>query len=285
MLACQSIFLLLYPPPPPPPPPSFPLLLLLHYHLHRPFLSPGLAEPKYFCSTGKSNVVTPVLYNSWASSKCMHWGVWGGRERGWWCNHGNGVIPWVLIDYWELGLNIYILFLFTYISLSLSQSLYLSLPPSFPPPLSLSLSITHTHSHSLSLSWYWSWYLRISAGPIAQCCYLDTQVNVTCSNFVALTHHEYYCTENDAIFLLFIIPHVLQGLFYLLIYLHDSPLISILNIVILYASHDGGNYDYVNQIVNWEDCQFDSIAIQKINKGKTMFVLYKEPVKNDWSLL
>ena len=57
--------------------------------------------------------------------------------------------------------------------------------------------------------------------PSRSCFIFSTQLNVngTCYNITALTHYEYYCTENNATFLLLIIPQVLQGLTYLLVFM------------------------------------------------------------------
>ena len=57
--------------------------------------------------------------------------------------------------------------------------------------------------------------------PLGYCYFQNSLVieNGTCSNFTALTHHEYYCTENNTTFLLLIIPHVLQGMAYLLVFM------------------------------------------------------------------
>ena len=55
---------------------------------------------------------------------------------------------------------------------------------------------------------------------IASCYYQDSQVviNGTCSNLICCTYY-CYCSENDTTFLLLIIPHVLQGLAYLLVFM------------------------------------------------------------------
>ena len=58
--------------------------------------------------------------------------------------------------------------------------------------------------------------------PSTFCYILVSEVmdsNGTCSTITALTHHEYHCTENDTTFLLLIIPHVLQGVAYLLVFM------------------------------------------------------------------
>ena len=56
---------------------------------------------------------------------------------------------------------------------------------------------------------------------LVSCYTFASQLNIngTCSNITALTHHEYYCIENNTTFFLLIIPHVLQGLAYLLVFM------------------------------------------------------------------
>ena len=60
-----------------------------------------------------------------------------------------------------------------------------------------------------------------ATSPLAYCYFQDSLVvmNDTCSNFTALTDNKYYCTENNTTFLLLIIPHGLQGIAYLLVFM------------------------------------------------------------------
>ena len=59
--------------------------------------------------------------------------------------------------------------------------------------------------------------------PVATCYYLESKVvnNLTgnCSDISTISDGKYYCTQNNLTFLLLIIPYVLYGLAYLLVFM------------------------------------------------------------------